>query len=348
MFGAEEISAYDFSELNGAVSEVSFEEIVGALLRGDVSDGIDLVGKAIWNSLFAELEQGRKQLATLLALAVAGGVLIRFLELFAKGSVSKTALYVLDLAFIGVLFAGFQTAGMISQTALEQIVHFMKALIPIYGLAVAAAGKVTTAAVAGQLLFFGATIVEWIVIGILLPAIRVFLLLLFLDQLAGGDVFGKMRDLLEKGISCALKGATGALLGLHLVQGLVLPALDSGKTQVGTRLISLIPGIGAGAQAVIGTVLGSAILIKNGIGAAGMLVLVFLMAVPCCKLLLLAGGYQLVAALIQPAADAAMAEMAAGCGKALGLLVKAVLFGGLLFFVSLAVLTACTGTNVTG
>ena len=79
-----------------------------------------------------------------------------------------------------------------------------------------------------------------------------------------------------------------------------------------------------------------------------MLVLVFLMAVPCCKLLLLAGGYQLVAALIQPAADAAMAEMAAGCGKALGLLVKAVLFGGLLFFVSLAVLTACTGTNVTG
>ena len=348
MFGAEEISAYDFSELNGAVSEVSFEEIVGALLRGDVSDGIDLVGKAIWNSLFAELAQGRKQLATLLALAVAGGVLIRFLELFAKGSVSKTALYVLDLAFIGVLFAGFQTAGMISQTALEQIVHFMKALIPIYGMAVAAAGKVTTAAVAGQLLFFGATIVEWIVIGILLPAIRVFLLLLFLDQLAGGDVFGKMRDLLEKGISCALKGATGALLGLHLVQGLVLPALDSGKTQVGTRLISLIPGIGAGAQAVIGTVLGSAILIKNGIGAAGMLVLVFLMAVPCCKLLLLAGGYQLVAALIQPAADAAMAEMAAGCGKALGLLVKDVLFGGLLFFVSLAVLTACTGTNVTG
>ena len=128
MFGAEEISAYDFSELNGAVSEVSFEEIVGALLRGDVSDGIDLVGKAIWNSLFAELAQGRKQLATLLALAVAGGVLIRFLELFAKGSVSKTALYVLDLAFIGVLFAGFQTAGMISQTALEQIVHFMKTI----------------------------------------------------------------------------------------------------------------------------------------------------------------------------------------------------------------------------
>mgnify|MGYP004599939067 FL=1 len=180
MFGAEGISAYDFSELNGAVSEVSFEEIVGALLRGDVSEGIGLVGKAIWNSLFAELAQGRKQLATLLALAVAGGVLIRFLELFAKGSVSKTALYVLDLAFIGVLFAGFQTAGMISQTALEQIVRFMKVLIPIYGMAVAAAGKVTTAAVAGQLLFFGATIVEWIVTGILLPAIRVFLLLLFL------------------------------------------------------------------------------------------------------------------------------------------------------------------------
>ena len=92
MFGAEGISAYDFSELNEAVSEVSFEEIVGALLRGDVSEGIGLVGKAIWNSLFAELAQGRKQLATLLALAVAGGVLIRFLEMFAKGSVSKTAL----------------------------------------------------------------------------------------------------------------------------------------------------------------------------------------------------------------------------------------------------------------
>ena len=346
--GAEGLSVYDFSELNGAVSEVSFENIVGALLRGDVAQGIGLVGKAIWNGLFAELAQGRRQLATLLALAIAGGVLIRFLELFAKGSVSRTALYVLDLAFIGVLFAGFQTAGSIAQNGLTHIVEFMKLLIPVYGMAVAAAGKVTTAAVTGQLLFFCATLMEWLVSGILLPAIRVYLILVFLDQLAGGEVFGKMRDLFEKGISCALKGGMGALLGLQIVQGVVLPALDSGKTQIGTKLLSIIPGIGAGAEAVIGTVLGSGILIKNSIGAAGMLVLVFLMAVPCCKLLLFAGGYQLVAAVIQPVADKTMAEMATGCGKALGLLARAVLFCGLLFFVSLAVLTACTGTSVTG
>ena len=83
-------------------------------------------------------------------------------------------------------------------------------------------------------------------------------------------------------------------------------------------------------------VLGAALLIRNGVGTAGLLVLAILCLTPMVKLL--AGGclYRLLAAVAQPVADKRLTECVDGLGRGILLLLRIFLFTGILLFLSLA------------
>lgn len=347
-----DLGEYDFTEMEEQMtesgSEVSFTEIAEALFAGEWKEAIALVGRAIVNGLFSEVDEGRRFMLELVAIAAAGSIFVRFMELFDSGEISRTATYIMDMLFIALLFSCFQSAAQLAERHLLRITEFMKALVPAYCTAMAVTGKVGTAAVSSQILLFAAVLVEWVCVRLLLPVIEVYLIITFLNRLTGEELFGNLRELLQTGIGWAMKALCGILLGLQIVQGIVLPAADSGRYHLGERLIGLIPGLGSGAQMIINTAVGSGILIKNCIGGAGMLIIAFLTLVPCCKLAALAAGYQLTAAVIQPACDKSMAEMAAGTAAAVGMLAKMVALGGFLFFLSLAAISTATGISVTG
>ena len=65
----------------------------------------------------------------------------------------------------------------------------------------------------------------------------------------------------------------------------------------------MIPGIGQGASAVTKLLVGSGVLIKNTIGAAAMVILMALIAMPVLKLAVLLVMYQCVAAVMEPVCD---------------------------------------------
>ena len=347
-----DLDEYDFSGIEQQVeesgTEVSFSEIASALFAGEWREAVSLIGTALWNGMFSEVDEGRRMMLELIAIAAAGSVFVRFMELFDGGEIARTATYIMDMLFIALLFACFQSAASLAQRYLTQITEFMKALVPAYCTAIAVSGKIGTATVSSQLLLFAAALVEWICVRVLLPVIEVYLVLTFLNRLTGEELFENLRELLKTAVGWSMKALMGLLLGLQLVQGIVLPAADSGKYHIGERLIGLIPGLGSGAQVVINTAVGSGILIKNCIGGAGMLVIAVLTLIPCCKLALLAVGYQLTSAVMQPACDPSMAQMAAGTATAVGMLAKMVALGGFLFFLSLAAISTATGIAVTG
>lgn len=354
LFGAVETGPeeYDFSgvesQLEEAGTEASFSELVQALLAGSWKEAGAWIAGSIRDSLFSELVQARGWMLELIAIAAAGSVFTRFVELCSGAETSKTAGYILDMLFIALLFTCFRSAVQMAEEYLMRITEFMKALVPAYCTAMAVSGKVSTAAFSSQVLLFAAALVEWVCLRILLPLTEVYLILSFLNRLTAESLFDHMKELLQSGIGWVMKALSGVLLGLQIVQGLVLPAADSGKYRLGERLLGLIPGLGSGAQVVVNTAIGSGILMKNCIGGAGMLAIAFLTVVPCCKLALLAAGYQLTAAVIQPVGNAAMSGMASGTASAVGMLAKMVAFGGFLFFLSLAAMSAATGIAVSG
>ena len=101
----------------------------------------------------------------------------------------------------------------------------------------------------------------------------------------------------------------------------------------------MIPGIGNIAGSVTDVLLGSAVLIKNGIGAAALIVILLLCMAPLLKLGILVVILELSAALIQPVSDKRMTGCVAGVGDGIKLLFRAVFTVAILFIITIVVVT---------
>ena len=105
----------------------------------------------------------------------------------------------------------------------------------------------------------------------------------------------------------------------------------------------MIPGIGDAGSSVTDMVLGSAMLIKNGIGAAALVVLILLCMVPLIKLAVIMLVYYVLAAILQPVSDERITECLLGMGNGVKLLFQAAFTVLALFLLTIALTTAVTG-----
>ena len=125
-------------------------------------------------------------------------------------------------------------------------------------------------------------------------------------------------------------------MAFHMIQGLLTPAADAFRKLTVSKGIEMIPGIGDAGSSVTDMVLGSAMLIKNGIGAAALVVLLLLCLIPLAKLGIMMAAYYLLAAVLQPISDERV-----GCG--MKLLFQTICMVLVLFLLTVALTTAITG-----
>ena len=79
-----------------------------------------------------------------------------------------------------------------------------------------------------------------------------------------------------KATGWVLKTILAVVIGFNTLQGIISPVIDSLKSTAFSRVAEMIPGIGNIAGSVTDVLLGSAVLIKNGIGAVALIVILLL------------------------------------------------------------------------
>ena len=202
------------------------------------------------------------------------------------------------------------------------------------------AGKSAGGTAFCELILGTLTVLQWLVKTFLLPGVQFYFLLTLLDHMFDEAYLSKMAGLIKSFVEWTLKTLTGTVAGLQVFQSLILPAVDALKNTVIQKSGGSIPVVGGLFDQVTEMVLGAALLIRNGVGVAGLLVLVILCLTPLVKLL--AGGclYRLLSAITQPVADKRLTECVDGLGQSVLLLLKIFLFTGILFFLSLALALA--------
>lgn len=347
-----DLDQYDLSDIQdflnkteGAGEGFSFKEIMTSLLEGRLSDVMEQTGEAIKQSLLGEVKESGHMMGQIVVLGIIGAVFANFSNVFTGSQISETGFFVTYLLLFTYLSASFFTSVTIAGQVVNQILDFMRVLMPAYFLATAFAGGSVSAAASYEFTLFAITLAQWLLSGALLKAIRVYALLVMAGHIAKENTLSKMTELLEQMVSWSLKTLIGLVLGIQLIQGLVLPYVDSMKTGAVQKLIGFIPGVGQGINSVSQMVLGSGVLIKNTIGGAGVLILIIMTAVPMLKLVILMLFYQCVAALLQPVCDRRIVSCISDMAKGHKLLLSVAASGELLFIITIAVV--CASTNVT-
>ena len=324
---------------------LSFGELIALLLSGDLRAILQKVGYFLANALGAEVAFGSRLLLQVAVIGIFGAVFGNFSCAFSGGNVSEAGFFVTYLLLFSYLGASFFSSLSIAQTVLEQGLSFLKLLMPAYFMAAAFAGGSLSAAALYEAMSAGAALIQWLCGGILLEAVKVDALLVLAGHITREELLEKLRELLEQGVSWSLKTLVGLVLGMQLLTGLVTPYADSAKQAGVRKVFEMIPGIGQGAGALAQLVLGSGVLVKNSIGAAGVLVLVVIALIPVLKLLLLMVSCQLAAALMQPVCDRRIVSCVSGIAKAHALLLWVVLTSLLIQVLSIALTCAATNVN---
>lgn len=342
--GWEELEDFLQGESESLGGNFTFSELMKELLSGNEKKAGRLLLDALKSSLLKEISHGGQVVSQLLALGLIGAVFANFSNIFTSSQISETGFFITYLLAFTVLAVGFTDSMVITKNVLEKQLEFLKVLIPAYFMSVAWSGGAVSSVAWYEVVLFLIAGVQWLYLTLLVPATRIYIMLVMAGHVTKEDMLSKLTDLLKTGVEWGTKSLIGLVLGFQVIQGMVLPYADSVRSVGVQKLLQVIPGIGAGAGAVTKLVLGSGVLIKNTMGAAAVLVLLLLSLVPILKLWVLLLMYRGAAAIMQPICDkrlvACISSVADGQKLLMGLVVSTVL----LFTVTIALI--CAGTNV--
>lgn len=333
----------EFQDLKGK-ERIRFTDAVKKLIRGEIPMKPEGIMQIVRETLFSGLEESRSTAVRILVLLTAAALFSNFVYVFEKSQAADISFYMMYLCLFTLLMQTFREMAQMTMDALNQVIAFMKLLMPSYFLAsVFASGSVTGAGfyelTLGMLL-----VVQWVLKYSVMPAVNLYVLFSMLNHLTKEDYLSKLAELLKTYVEWSLKTLTALAIGLQTVQTMILPAVDKLKTAAFTKTAGAVPGLGNIFSGVTEVVIGSAVLIKNAVGAAGLIFLVLLCLIPFLKLGFGSLFYRLLAAAAQPVSDKRMVECVSSVGEGAGLLMKILFMVGALFFISVAMVTA----SVTG
>ena len=342
----------DYGQIQEAMDEmllesvqISFSDLVGQLVNGDIQGVFAHLKDYLLDQLFYEIRSNRIVLVQMAGIVFISAVFTNFSMAFSKTFVAETGFYLTYMVLFSLLLTSFMTVTQMASGLMENMLKFMSALVPVFCLAVTFTGNIQTGMWYQQAMVTGITLTEWLISKFILSMIHMYVLISLVNQLSKENALSKCADLIKTVAGWSLKTVLGVILGLNFIQSLVMPAFDSLKNGWAMRVTSAVPGVGDAMGTAMQTVIGSAVLIKNGIGAAGLIVLAFLFLIPAVKLAVIVLMYQAAQAIVQPVADKRMLTCLHCVAEGVLLILKVQGMVFILFFLSMAMMTAASGAD---
>ncbi len=320
-------------------NEFSLRQVLSQIMQGDVLGAAGNILNALLGDLGGQLAGLRNVLLWLVMLGLVSALMSHFMEIFDKHQIADISFYFMYLLLTAVLLASF---GQTATAAMENILVFIRLLVPTYLMAVGVASGTTTAGASYQLVLLLIYGVERLLMGGLLPFIYSYVLLAVVNGVWIEEKLSLLMELLEKGIKASLKAIVGVVMGISVFQSVITPVIDSVKTSTLQKIVSAIPGIGGAADSMASLVIGSAVVIKNSIGVVLLILLVSMCLAPLMQILLTACCLKMAAAVMGIISDKRITACTNKVGEGSMMLLKLTGTALLLFLISISVVAMST------
>lgn len=325
-------------DLDSYVPELNLKKMVSSLARGELGIGIGEIFTGLFKFLFREMVANSRLLGQLLLLAVLCAVLQNVQSAFEKGTVSKVAWAVCFMVVLTVALKSFSIAAQTGREAIEDMVSFMQAMLPVLITLLTSMGNITTATLFHPLTLTVLSFVSTLIKNIVFPLIFFSTVLGIANNISSRVEVSKLAGLLKQW-SVALLGIffTG-FLGFMTVQGVAGSVADGVAMRAAKFGIgAFVPVVGKLFSDSLEAVVGTSILLKNAVGLVGILAVFFICAFPILKIVSLMLIYKIASAMIEPVGDKLLAGSLNTMGNSLTLIFAAVASVGIMFFFVIAI-----------
>ena len=339
---------FEFSEIEDLLDDIfpekktDFQDLIKKMLSGQTEPSLQVIGEMISDQFFYEWKSSKAGMVHILLIVIVAAVFTNFSNVFQNQQISEISFYVLYLLLITIGLNSFRILIVSASENLERLIGFMEVLGPVYFLAVAFAAGSSTSILFYNLVLLLIYLVELVILNFLIPFVQVYIVVKVMNNLSEEDYLSKFAELCETVIAWTLKTLLAGVTGVNIIQGLLSPAIDSLKRSVVGRSAEAIPVVGDAIGGVTEVMLGTAVLIKNGIGVAGALVCIGICLVPIIQMAVVTLLYKLIAAMIQPVSDKRIVGCISSIADGSQMLLRIIFTTGVLFLLTIAVVTATT------
>ncbi len=343
------LEQFDFTEIEQMMGEIfvnsrlQFSEIVEGLISGEIDFSLHLIGQLIGEQFFYEIKACRSGLIHILVLVIIAAVFANFSGMFKGTQVSEISFSMLYMLLITICLNNFRILVDSATVHIERLASFMEVLSPLYFLAVAMATGSMTSVSFYQIILLVIYLIEVLIVSFLLPITQIYIIVKILSELSKEIQLSKFAELIETIVSWSLKTMLAGVIGLNIIQRILSPAIDSVKRGILIRGGEAIPFIGDIVSGGTEVVIGTAVLIKNGIGIAGMIICLVICITPIVQMTVTSIMYQVITALIQPISDKRMVNCIGSMADGSKMILKILFTTGILFLLTIAIVATTTG-----
>ena len=323
-----------------------FASIFQKLVSMRFTEAAQEIGQWMTGAVLQEIFSSKIFIGELAGILLFASVFSNISSAFQSYGVSDSGFLISYFLVFSIIFTNFTVMIAMFKDTVILLSSFLKVLLPVYTLAVSLSGNLSTGIVFYEYFMIVVLFLNWIFLNVFLPLLQYYFLLELISHFSQKQNISKLCEglyfLLAKGIQIIFF----LLFGFHLLETMIAPSFDSAKNSILNKMIGLIPGAGSIVQSVAGTAIGSSLVIKNAVGAAGILFLLIFLLLPLIKLVIYIFLYFLLSVVLEPIADERFIlciNAAVKCGT---LMIKVLCMSSVLFIVVIA-LTSLT-TNYTG
>ena len=321
-----QVNNFDFDELNELfdnedfkiTDEQSFKDIVINLINGDFkADPVTILGK-IANKFFSGISSILPVILMILAIAILGNIINTFQPNNNSKTIANLVHFVSVAVVIVLIVAVVKNVYNLTTNCVQSMANQMSVLFPILLTLLSSMGSVVTVGIYQPIVAILTGGVTAIFTKIIYPIFLLSLIFVILNNLSSSVKLNKFISFLGSSFKWIVGFVFTMFAGLLTIQGISAGKYDTISLKA-TRFAmkSYVPIIGGYLSDGLDYVLLSSVLIKNGIGVAGLILIIMTILVPIISILILKLGLQFVAGVIEPIGNSKISNLCEDLSKIL-------------------------------
>ncbi|WP_427339193.1 stage III sporulation protein AE [Caloranaerobacter sp. DY30410] len=321
------------------LNKIDILTYIKSLLKGEKIFSFEEVLKNLLTLIFKEIIINSKLLGQLLILAILCAVLTNVQSAFERNTVGELAFYVCYMLLIAIAMKSFVVSMSLANKAIDEMVLFMQALLPILITLLLAVGGITSAAIFKPIIFGSVSIMSTLMKNVILPLIFFSAVIGIISKLSDKVQISKLSSIIRQITTTILGMLLTVFLGIMSIHGVTTSKLDGVTIKTAKFAVdSFIPIVGGFLSEAIDTVISCSLLLKNAIGVIGLILIFMICAIPIVKIISLILIYKFTTVIIEPISDSRIIECLNEISKSLLMIFAVISSVGIMFFIAVTII----------
>jgi len=290
------------------LDNTNLSDILNEAMQGKINN--QTIYKKIIKILGKEVSSNIKILISILIIVVIHGILKSITDSLENSNVSQIIYFVQYILIVTLIMSNFtEIIKLIKETA-SNLVGFINVLIPLLLTLMVYTGSITTSTVLEPILLFVSNFIGNIIANILIPVVLIIVVFSVISKITERIQIERISKFLKSSVVWFLGIFLTIFVGIVSLEGTLSSSVDGITAKTAKAAVSsLIPVVGKVLGDVVDSVLGCGIILKNAVGAVGVIVIIGICIVPVIKVAVLSIMYSLASAIVEPVADTKIVKL---------------------------------------